>query len=979
MQNKGALRLFIILFVFVCLYQLSFTWMAKNVEQDAKIYANGDYAKEKYYLDSITYQPVFDFLGINFTYDDVKKKELNLGLDLKGGINVILQVSVKDILIGLANESKNPVFRQALAKASELQKESGKSYLDLFFLEFDKLSKDTDASLASPDIFGNKDLRDKIDFDSSNEKVKEVISEEVNGAVVRAFTVLRSRIDKFGVAQPNIQRLENSGRILVELPGVKDADRVKKLLQSTAKLEFWETYDVSTLSGFLLQVNEKLKEFTEKPKEKKVKKTKDNASNEVDDILAGIEEADSLEVNNPLFDLLQPAGEQGVLIGFVAIKDTSKMNKYLAMKPIRDLLPQNIKYIKFLWGAKPVSGNSKVVELYAIKSNRQNKAPLGGDVITDAREDFDPYSRPVVSMQMNTAGARIWKKMTTINKGKSIAIVLDNYVYSAPNVNEPIPNGNSQISGRFTIEETEDLANVLKAGKLPAPARIIQAEVVGPSLGHEAIDSGIVSFIIALLLVLAWMIFYYAKGGIYSNVALIVNVVLIFGVLASFGAVLTLPGIAGIVLTIGMSVDANVLIYERIKEELNLGKGIKLAIKDGYHQAYSSILDANITTLLTGIILYSFGTGPIRGFATTLIIGICTSLFCAIVITRLFIEKDLTKKRKISFFSVITKNFMKNMNLNFLGNRKKAYIISGIIILVGLGSLVTKGLNKGVDFVGGRTFIVRLINEVNTQKMAADLGKHFIENGNKVVPEVKIFGSSNQVKITTKYKIDSEDINVDTEVEQLLYKGLKPYLPENCSFEMFGTSSKEKEIGILQSIKVGPTIADDIKQSAFLSIVFSLIVIFLYILIRFRKWQFSTGAVVAVFHDVMIVLSIFSLMYGLLPFSLEIDQAFIAAILTVIGYSLNDTVVVFDRIRENLRNSKKPMIKEVNKSLNSTLSRTVNTSLTTFFVLLVIFAFGGETIRGFMFALMVGVVVGTYSSLFIATPVMVDTTKKIEK
>ena len=986
MQNKGTIRLFTFLFALVSIYQLYFTFKAKSVESSAVEYANGDAVKQQYYLDSIAEQPVMTFLGIkDFTYNQVKEKELNLGLDLKGGINVILQVSVKDILIGLSNDSRNPVFNAALANASKQQADSQDDYLTLFFRAFDAETKAKGGSvkLTDADIFGNKDLRGKINFDMNSDEVHAVIREEADGAVDRAFQVLRARIDKFGVAQPNIQRLENSGRILVELPGVKDAERVKKLLQSTAQLEFWETYTNDQVGSFLQSANARLRDLVEAPVAKKTEADKigESVASQVDSLLASTDSKPNEELNvdaiaaNPLFTLLDPRSYQGSpVIGYAAIKDTAAIDKYLKMREIKELIPSSLQYIKFLWDAKPDPRNGNRLALYAMKGNRDGIAPLGGDVITDANSDFDQTNNmPVVSMEMSKSGARAWHTLTGANVDKSIAIVLDGYVYSAPRVNEPISGGRSQISGRFTVTESQDLANILKAGKLPAPAHIIQAEIIGPSLGQEAIDSGILSFGISLLIVLAWMFFYYGQAGWFSDIALAANILFIFGVLASIGAVLTLPGIAGIVLTIGMSVDANVLIYERIREEMKKGKGMKLSIQDGYSQAYSSILDANITTLLTGIILYVFGTGPVQGFATTLIIGILTSLFSAIFITRLMIERKLKSDKSITFSTAGTDKWFSNPNFDFLGKRKVAYMISGTIVVLGLLSLFTRGLNQGVDFVGGRTFTVRFDHTVKTSDIADDLATVFINaDGKQMKPEVKTLGGSNQVKITTKYKIEQDGAEIDHEVNELLYKGLNKHLPANYDYDSF-IGGADSNVGIMQSVKVGPTIADDIKKSAFEAILFSLIVVFLYILFRFRKVGFSSGAVIAVFHDAIIVLSLFSILHGFLPFSLEIDQAFIAAILTVIGYSLNDTVVVFDRIREVLGEHHKgrSFKSMVNEAMNSTLSRTINTSLTTFFVILSIFIFA-ETIRGFMFALLVGIVVGTYSSLFIATPTMYD-------
>ena len=945
---------------------------------------------------------------VKYTYNDCKVREINLGLDLKGGMNVILEVSVKDIIQSLSNYSQDPVFNASLQAADQLMKNSQEDYLDIFYQEFQRLNQEQEipTSLASPYIFGNKDLRDKINPGLSDDEVISIIANEADGAIDRAFTVLRARIDKFGVVQPNIQPLENTGRILVELPGVKDPERVKKLLQSTAKLEFWETFENAELYSYLSEVNEELKKYVENPNEiidtseeiKEELNINDDFSSNLDSLLAESSSLDSLntdtllDVFNPLFDVLGPnvfqssSGEyqlgQGPVVGFAAIKDTAKVNEYLSMKEVNALLPNIYKYVKFMWSAKTIDDEGQFLQLIAIKSNRQGRASLEGDAISDAISDFDQLGRPSISMQMNRDGARIWAGMTKDASEKnpkgSIAVVLDDYVYSFPSVNEEITGGRSEITGQFTVTDAKDLANILKAGKLPAAARIIQADVVGPSLGKEAISAGLNSFLIALLVVLLYMIFYYGFAGVVSDIALLCNVFFIFGVLASLGAVLSLPGIAGVILTIGMAVDANVLIYERIREELMQGKGVSLAIKDGYNNAYSSIIDANVTTLLTGIILYVFGTGPIKGFATTLIIGILTSLFAAIFITRLIYENRLDKKKTITFSTRITDGAFKNLAIQFVKNRKLFYITSSVIILGGIASLATKGLNKGVDFTGGRSYQVRFDQPVQTDELRNKLADVFVsEDGINMAPEVKTFGRENQVRITTKYLIDSDDANVDSLVQAKLFEGVQSFFNKEIIAKDFFSDSEDKKVGLMQSTKVGPTIADDVRKSALKSILFSIIVIFFYILIRFRRWQFSLGAVAAVFHDVMIVLSVFSIFYGLLPFSLEIDQAFIAAMLTVIGYSINDTVVVFDRIREYLLIRKKlPINESVNLALNSTLSRTINTSLTTFFVLLIIFIFGGEVIRGFMFALMVGIIVGTYSSVCIATPVMLDSIKK---
>lgn len=1016
MQNKGVIRLFAIVFALACIYQLSFTWVARGVESDAREYAQGDPDKEKRYLDSVAGVPVMDILVDNFTYNEVKAQEINLGLDLRGGMNVILEVSVKDILKELADHSTAPVFVDALANADKAQADSQDDYLTTFFAELDKLNAASGSPIAysAPVLFGSKEMNEVLGFNPTDDQVKEEIRKQVDASVGNVYTVLRARIDQFGVVQPNIQRLENSGRILVELPGVKDPERVKKLLQSTAELEFWNLHEGVEFLNFLNDANARLKELFPKEDKNKVaasSSSQDSTKEPTEDLLAtisGVGEdslaasdasgsadssaataADSLANSgyDPLFEVLYPNYDfqnnrpgQGPVVGQALIKDTTKVNRFLRLPQVRQLLPAELRYAKFLWSAKPIEG-TEVLYLLAAKSNREGTPALGGDVVVDASQDFDETNRPIVRMQMNAVGAATWQKLTreasSVDPKRSVAVVLDNYVYSFPTVQGEISGGITQITGNFTIDEAQDLANILKAGKLPAPARIIQADVVGPSLGKEAIQAGLWSFVVAMAVVLLYMIFYYSGAGAVSDIALVVNMLFIFGVLAGLGAVLTLPGIAGIVLTIGMAVDANVLIYERIREEVGNGKGLRLAITDGYKNAYSSIIDANVTTLLTGVILYVFGTGPIRGFATTLIIGILTSLFCAIFITRLIFEARLDKKKGINFSTKFTANAFKNVNIDWVGKRKIAYAVSGVIIAIGLGSLFTRGLNFGVDFVGGRSYQVRFDQPVSTVDIQSSLANAFVmEDGTKVAPEVKTIGNANQVIITTKYKVGESGIEVEEDIKNKLYQGVQGFYSESISQDDF--FNDQTEFGLKSERQVGPTIADDIQKSAVWSMLAAFAVIFLYILIRFSRWQFSFGALVAVVHDVLIVLSLFSLLHGVVPFTLEIDQAFIAALLTVVGYSLNDTVVVFDRIREYFNTHKvnrKSINVLVNDALNQTLSRTLNTSLTTIFVLLVIFIWGGDVIRGFMFALLVGIVVGTYSSLFIATPVMLDTTK----
>ena len=974
MHNNGLIRTFAILFVFVSIYQLSFTFIATQKEAEAKEFAISKYSEDvpdfielrdrasTNYLDSIGGISLFGFTS----YNDAKGKELNKGLDLKGGINVILQISVKDILKGLAENSKNPAFTQALNKSDALQQRSNDPYIESFFIAFEELSGEV--NLANPDIFANRTLSDEITFQMTDQEVQPILRRKVDESIISAFEVLRKRIDKFGVTQPNIQRLGNSGRILVELPGAKDVDRVKNLLQSTAQLEFWETHKNNQFMNFLAQANEYLKTIAVD----QINNTEEDEKSSIDDLLADVEAQDSTSIVsiNPLLDLIVGYGFQGgpVLAQF-ASKDSEKVMGYLDTPEVRKLLPRNLRYTRFAWG-KPEQ-NSEIIELYALKSNRDDIAPLSGGVVVDAMQSYDMSGSPAVSMQMNSQGARTWEAMTgkAFRETTNIAIVLDDIVYSAPGVSSgPISGGRSEITGNFSLNEAIDLANVLRAGKLPAAAEIIQSEIVGPSLGKEAIQSGIYSFIIALILVLVWMVFYYGFAGIFADIALVLNILLIFGILAGLGAVLTLPGIAGVVLTIGISVDANVLIFERIREELKKGKGLRKSVADGFNNALSSILDANITTGLTALILFVFGTGPIKGFATTLLIGIATSLFTAIFITRLFIDARNEKGRRVSMGTKLTQSLLSNINLSFLEKRKIAYVISSLILTTSLISLSFQGLNQGVDFVGGRSYTIRFDKIISPNAVQSTLINTLGS------AEVKTFGNENQLKITTKYKVDVEGLAVDNEIQNILYNSLLSFLPDGYTYDQFVNGSDDKQVGIMSSIKVGPTIADDIKKNSFLAVIGSLIVVFLYILLRFRRWQFSLGAVAAVFHDVLIVLGVFSLTYKFMPFSMEINQAFIAAILTVIGYSLNDTVVVFDRIREFVgEHSKWKFNKTVNAALNSTLSRTLNTSLTTLIVLLAIFIFGGESIRGFMFALIVGVIVGTYSSVFIATPVMFDT------
>lgn len=1008
MQNKGAIRFLAILLFLACVFQLSFTLVTKKIESNAREYgdmmaakstaANKDSIAEVYtdrYLDSLRSKPVYNILVKNYTYAEVKDKELNLGLDLKGGMNVTLEVSVVDLVRSMANYSQDPVFNQAIQEAQLAQRNSQQDFVTLFGDAYQRIDKN--AKLAA--IFSTLELKDKVNFQSTNEEVLAVIRAEANDAIDRSFNILRTRIDKFGVTQPNIQKLDVSGRILIELPGVKDKERVRKLLQGTANLEFWETYENAEVSPMLEAANKRIGQLlsgktvtdslsgdsTAVAKADTLAAKKDTAAiadvkkdtasgnllSKLDDKKAGTDSLERLKLENPLYEVMQPAVyrtekgfalNEGPVVGYVAIKDTAKVMSYLNMAQVKSLFPKNLK---LLWTVKPYDPQGQFVQLVAIKvSTRDGRAPLEGNVITDAMGDFSQTSSAAeVSMSMNAEGAQTWKRLTKENIGKSIAIVLDNYVYSFPTVQSEISGGRSSITGNFTINEAKDLANILKAGKLPAPARIVEEAVVGPSLGQEAISAGVNSFVIALIVVLIFMGVYYNTAGWVADIALFVNIFFIFGVLTSLGAVLTLPGIAGIVLTIGMSVDANILIFERVREELAAGSSLKLAVKEGYSNAMSSIIDSNVTTLLLGIILFIFGTGPIQGFATTLIIGILTSMFSAIFITRLILDKMLSKGKVIPFSTAFSKNMFKNMNIDFIGKRKLYYTVTIAFVICGLISFFVKGFHLGVDFKGGRSYVVRTEKNVGTDEIRAALTPEFGST-----PEVKTFGTD-QFKILTTYKIEESSDVVDAEVENKLMAGLSKISGFNAE--------------LLSSQKVGPTIADDIKTAAFWSIVFALIVMFVYILIRFKKWQYSLGSVIALLHDVLFILSIYTIFNGVLPISLEIDQHFIAAILTVMGYSMNDTVVVFDRLREYLNNSKKDLTTAekgviINKALNSTLSRTINTSLTIFFVLLIIFIFGGEVIRSFSFALLLGIVVGTYSSICIATPVVIDFEKEKE-
>lgn len=1007
MQNKGAISILAIALAIVCIYQLSFTFITRKVERDAEKFSRGDALARTEYLDSMAGEVVYNILVRKYTYKECKEREMNLGLDLKGGMNVTLEISMVDMLRSLSNYSTDSTFHKAITLAKEYQKNSQEDFITLFGRAFEDI--DPNGRLAA--IFATRELRGRIDYNSTNNEVLRVIRSETEGAMDNAFNVLRNRIDRFGVVQPNIQRLETQGRILVELPGIKDPERVRKLLQGTASLEFWETYNNADVFPYLQNANERIREILAAEESMKSsqegteiasgetggedkttsglltenvqgeKSATDTTGGEVSlleqleaDSLGRDTTAQSLEgfiKENPLLGILQPNVTRngqfvpGAGVGFAHVKDTGKVMQYLNMPQVRALLPRDIR---FRWDMKPFDESGNYFVLYSLKvTERDGRPPLTGEVVTNSAVDFDQNtSTATVVMGMNAEGAQVWQRLTRENVGKAIAVVLDNYVASAPTVNEEIPNGRSTISGNFTYNEAEDLANVLKSGKLPAPASIVQEAIVGPTLGREAIKGGLNSFIISFLVVMLYMMFYYSRSaGLIANIGLVSNMFFLMGVLASLGSVLTLPGIAGIVLTIGMSVDANVLIYERIREELAAGKGIKLAISDGYKNALSAIIDSNLTTMIVGVILLLTGSGPVKGFATTLVIGIITSLFSAILITRLVYERLLTKNRVLTFSTRITQGAFKNVNFKFIENRKIFYAISAAIMLTFIITLIFRGLSMGVDFKGGRTFVIRFNEPVNTEQITASLEPVFGK-----APQVITFGSENQIRVTTDYRIDEDVAEADEDAEQKLYQGLKPYLGDNVDFNTFITQYRQS------SEKVGPTVADDIKIQSAWAIFFSLIGIFIYIFVRFRNWQFGLGGIVSLMHDAMFTIGMFSILWGIMPFSMEIDQAFIAAILTILGYSINDTVVIFDRVREYVGLYRKREKSEIiNLAVNATISRTINTSLTVLFVLIVVFIFGGESIRGFTFALIIGVVTGTYSTVFIATSLVYDTTK----
>lgn len=999
MQSKGAIKFVAVLLAIACIWQLSFSLVTSIQEGKAEAYAqkavetfkqSSEYAnvpdvdkafyldslaknENRRYIDSISSEKVY----FGYTYKDVKAKEINLGLDLKGGMNVMLQVQLEDLVSALAGENKTSEFTKAISLARERSVNSPDDFITLFAQAWKEVSNGQ--RLAQ--VFGTYDLASRIGPQSSDEEVLKVIRENAESAVANSYNVLRNRIDRFGVTQPSIQQLGNTGRILVELPGVKEPERVRKLLQGTASLEFWPTFDNADIAPYLQEADAALAATVEPDSalvaEADVKEAVSDSSSVLsDEVNASASDAKALaeyRKAHPLFAVLQPSGfRSGACIGFANGSDTAKVNRLLNQPEVKGIFPPEFRPV---WSVKPstyVKGGN-IFELVAIKvATRDGKAPLDGGAVTDARVSYNGQGvnkgNPSVSMTMNAEGASIWARLTKDNVGHQIAIVLDDLVYSYPNVNSAITGGSSEITGNFDVEEATDLANVLNSGKLPAPAKIIQEQVVGPTLGSESIKAGLISFVIAFLLVLVYMIFFYSGAGFVADIALLCNVLLLFGTLVSFGAVLTLPGIAGLVLTMGMAVDANVIIYERVKEELAAGKGLSKAIADGYSNAYSAIIDGQVTTLLTGIVLFIFGSGPVQGFATTLIIGIITSVVTSIFITRIIFDDRVSKGKNVSFENNLTKDFLKHTNVNFIDKKKYSYLFSGILIVIAIASISFKGFTYGVDFTGGRTYVVRFDTPVTAEQVRSAAENEFGET-----VEVKQFGGESQMKITTKYKVDQESTDVDAEIEGKLYNALKGFFAEKDMTLGEFTSTLDNPNGIISSDKVGPTIANDMKRSAIFAVLIALFVIFAYIAVRFNGWTWGLGGVLSLAHTAIIVIGFFSLFSGILPFNLDVDQTFIAAILTIIGYAINDNVVIFDRIREfKVLHPKTDFKTNANIALNSTLTRTINTSVSTLVTMLAIAIFGGESIRGLSVALILGICFGTYASIFIGTPIMYD-------
>ena len=954
MQGKGLITTIAIILGLICINELLPSFYANRIEKEAQALSGGNEVKYKKELEKLSK----DTLNLGFTkldYRSAKEKEMKLGLDLKGGINVLLEINQRDLVNDLTNYSTNPVLVEALNRTDAAQKFSTKTYIDNFFVQFDAVNKEkgTNVKLSNPEVFGTQKLSDQIKFNTPDDEVKKIISKKIDASVGSAFEVIRTRIDKLGVTQPNVQRVPGTGRILVEMPGIKDIDRVKKLLQTSARLQFWEVQTAGEVAPYFQQLTS-------------VVMTK----------------GDSIGVNKNMnlintLDMQNGARQNGV--GNVKLSDTATVNKLLNSAQAIKARPANLRFTKFMWAAKPESNTPDNLTLYAIRGTANNKAPLDG-AVKDARVNYDQIGRIEIGMQMDSDGTKVWKTLTEKNIGRPIAVTLDDNVYTAPNVNTAIPNGQSVITGNFSQDEAKDLVDVLNSGKLPATAKIVQADVVGPSLGAESINAGVMSFIIAFALIMVYIIFYYGMAGVYAVIAMIINLFYVFGIMDSIDATLTLPGIAGIVLSMAMAVDTNVIIYERTKEELFAGKGIREAYNDGFKHALSAIIDGHATTLLSAVVLYIFGTGPIQGFAVTLIIGILMTFFTSVLLSRVMIFSRLGKGKEISVWTSFSKNLFRNIWIDFIGKRKWSYIFSTILMIICIASIVTKGFKFGVDFKGGRSYVVRFDKPVVASDIQEELAPIFKTNdGKNEAVDVKTFGNSNQLRITTDYKIDDVNTTVDSEIEHKLYDGLKKHLPANETFEAF-KSSDVGHAGIVSSTKVGPTVADDIQVHGTLAVLAALAGIFIYILLRFRKWQFSLGAVVALFHDAVVILGVFSLFYTVAPFNMEINQDFIAAVLTVLGYSINDTVIVFDRIREYLRERKSISLAGLfDDSISSTLGRTFNTSFTTILVILAIFLFGGDNMKGFMFALLIGIGFGTYSSIFIASAIAYDCLKGRKK
>ena len=955
MQGKGLITIIAVALGLICITELLPTWYANKIESEAKALAGNNEEKYQKELDKLSK----DTLNLGFTklyYTNAKEREMKLGLDLKGGINVLLEINQRDLVTNLADYSTNPVFVEALDRTDKAQENSTNSYIQNFFVQFDIVNKEKGANLklASPEVFGTQNLSSEIKFNTSDEEVKKIITQKIEASIGAAYEVIRTRIDKMGVTQPNVQQVPGTGRILVEMPGIKDIDRVKQMLQTSAKLQFWEVGTIQEVFPYLEEMSKNV-----------------------------IVKGDSIGVKKG-FNLTKALNLDKLrsnAVATVKLSDTAAVNKILNSEIAKEARPSNLRYVDFMWAYKPQEDAPEYLELYAIKSNTSKKAPIDG-AVESARVDYDQMRRIVVDMQMDANGTKEWKSLTEKNVGRPIAVTLDNRVYTAPNVNEPIPNGSSQISGNFTEDEAKDLVNVLSAGKLPASAKIVQADVVGPSLGEESIQAGLWSFAAAFCIIIAYIIFYYGGAGVYAVIAMIFNLFFLFGIMDSMDATLTLPGIAGIVLTMAMAVDTNVIIYERTKEQLFAGKDIKTAYNDGFNDALSAIIDGQLTSILTALVLYIFGTGPIQGFAVTLLIGLIMTFFTSVLMSRVMIFSRLEKGKSLSVWTPMTKNLFRNIWVDFIAKRKVMYVISAVLVAVSIGSIATNGFKYGIDFTGGRSFVVKFDKTVDVESVKGSLSQVFKnEKGETSSIDIKTFGNDQQLKITTDYKIGDESLKADQEIDQKLYQGLKNQLPASLTFEEF-KSAAENPIGIVSSTKVGPTVADDIKMGGALAVLGSLLGIFAYILLRFRRWQFSLGAIIGLAFDATIILGAFSLFHSVMPFNMEINQDFIAAILTVLGYSINDTVIIFDRIRENLKDGRERTLAQLfNDSISGTLGRTINTSLTVLLVVLAIFIFGGENLKGFMFALLLGVISGTFSTIFISSLLAFDffKGKKIEK